>query len=289
MTKAVTYARVSSKEQEKEGFSIPAQLDLLKAYALKNEIEIAEEFIDVETAKQAGRNSFNQMICYLKEMPSIKTILCEKTDRLYRNFRDFVTVDDLDLTIHLVKEGEVLSEDSKSHQKFIHGIKLLMAKNYIDNLSEEVKKGHAKKAELGEYPSVAPIGYHNNRETHKIEIDPVKAPVIKKLFELYSLGTHSLRDLSSIAKAENLIGKRGSYVSKSRIQRMLNNPIYIGDFVWKGEYYSGIHPKIISKELFNQVQGIMAGKKGRKGSKKDFAFSGLIRCGHCGCSITAEI
>ena len=58
-------------------------------------------------------------------------LLVEKTDRLYRNLKDYVILDDLDLDIHLVKEGQVLSRDSRSSEKFMHGIKVLMAKNYI--------------------------------------------------------------------------------------------------------------------------------------------------------------
>lgn len=123
--KTTLYARVSSKEQEEEGFSIPAQLKLLREYAAKQRFEIVEEFVDVETAKQAGRTSFAEMVKHVKDNPSVKAILVEKTDRLYRNFRDYVTVDDLmqsGLSVHLVKEGEVLSKDSRSHQKFIHGM-----------------------------------------------------------------------------------------------------------------------------------------------------------------------
>lgn len=105
--RAVLYARVSSKEQEEEGFSIPAQLKLLREYAQKNHLQIVEEFVDVETAKQAGRTAFGNMVHFLKESPSVKAILVEKTDRLYRNFRDYVAINDLDVEIHLVKEGEV--------------------------------------------------------------------------------------------------------------------------------------------------------------------------------------
>ncbi|MBU4185644.1 MAG: recombinase family protein [Proteobacteria bacterium] len=158
--KAVLYARVSSKEQE-DGFSIPAQLKLIKEYAVKNKLKIIKEFIDVETAKQAGRSNFNSMIDFLKSNLEVKNILCEKTDRLYRNFKDYITIEDLELKMHLVKENEVLSKESKSHLKFIHGIKILMAKNYIDNLSEETKKGMLQKANEGYYPSFAPLGYLN--------------------------------------------------------------------------------------------------------------------------------
>lgn len=82
----------------------------------------------------------------------------EKTDRLYRNPKDWVTVDAIGLEIHFVKENVVLSVDSRSADKFMHGIRVLMAKNFIDNLSEEVKKGMTEKAETGIWPSYAPFG-----------------------------------------------------------------------------------------------------------------------------------
>jgi predicted site-specific integrase-resolvase len=85
---AVIYARVSSKEQEKEGFSIPAQLKLLKEYAAAQGFAVVQEYMDVETAKQTGRAAFGEMVAYLKAHPSVRVMLVEKTDRLYRNLKD---------------------------------------------------------------------------------------------------------------------------------------------------------------------------------------------------------
>ena len=95
----VIYARVSSKEQEKEGFSIPAQRKLLREYARKSGLQIKKEFTDVETAKTAGRSSFGDMLEYLKSEFSVRVILVEKTDRLYRNFKDYVLLEELDREI----------------------------------------------------------------------------------------------------------------------------------------------------------------------------------------------
>jgi site-specific DNA recombinase len=142
---AVIYARVSSKEQEKEGFSIPAQLKLLKEYATANGFAVAQEYVDVETAKQTGRAAFGEMVAYLKAHPSVRVMLVEKTDRLYRNLKDWATVDELEVEIHFPKEGVVLSRESRSSEKFMHGIKVLMAKNYIDNLSEEARRACRKR------------------------------------------------------------------------------------------------------------------------------------------------
>ena len=287
----VLYARVSSKEQEEEGFSIPAQLKLLREYAAKQRFEIVEEFVDVETAKQAGRANFSQMVHFLKESPSIKALLVEKTDRLYRNFKDYVTVDELSVEIHLVKEGEVLGPESRSHQKFIHGIRVLMAKNYIDNLSEEVKKGLNEKAEQGEYPSTAPIGYRNNLETHTIEVHEQEAAAVKRLFELYATGRYSVRKLRELAIEAELVGRRsGRQLSRSEVERILKNPIYYGDFIWNGKRYKGTHKTVITKELYDRVQAASRARhSGSGGKSKAFTFTGLLTCSRCACSITAEI
>ena len=94
MKKVVIYARVSSKKQEEEGYSIPAQLKFLNEYAAKNEFTVVKEFVDSETAKKAGRTHFGEMITFLKKNKTVNTILVEKTDRLYRNFKDYVYYSD---------------------------------------------------------------------------------------------------------------------------------------------------------------------------------------------------
>ena len=124
---AVLYARVSSKDQERDGFSIPAQQRLLREYALGSDLVIVKEFVDVETAKQAGRAAFSEMLAYLKKhQATCRTILVEKTDRLYRNFKDWTTLDDQGVTIHLVKEGRVIGPESGSSDHLVHGINVLM-------------------------------------------------------------------------------------------------------------------------------------------------------------------
>jgi DNA invertase Pin-like site-specific DNA recombinase len=155
---------------------------------------IYREFVDVETAKAAGRTEFGNMLDHIAST-GVRTILVEKTDRLYRNFRDYVTIDDLNLEVHLVKENEVVSRDSRSHQKFIHGIKVLMAKYYIDNLSEETQKGLAEKVAKGGYPHFAPVGYKNDKATRTIVVDQERAPYVRRLFEWYASGEFSIEDL----------------------------------------------------------------------------------------------
>jgi site-specific DNA recombinase len=292
--RAVLYARVSSKEQEKDGFSIPAQQKLLRQYAAERAIHIAREFTDVETAKRSGRTGFGEMITFLRRTPSCRSILVEKTDRLYRNLKDWVTIDE-DVEIHFVKENFVLSKESRSSEKFVHGIKVLMAKNYIDNLSEETRKGMLEKAEQGIWPSYAPLGYLNVdgiNGKRTIQPDPLLAPVVRKIFEWYATGEYSLAEVTKKAQAAGMIfRKSGNPVPKATIHKILHNCIYTGDFDFDGETYRGSYEPIISRELWERVQEVIQQRLGRRRQKQkhDFAFSGLIACGHCGCSMVGEL
>ena len=288
-SKAVLYARVSSKEQEREGYSIPAQCKLLRSYARRHDYQIVREFIDVETAKQSGRTYFTEMIRFLEEHPQVRIVLSEKTDRLYRNFKDYVIVDELDLTLIFVKEGSVLNKDSRSHEKFIHGIKVLMAKNYIDNLSEETRKGMQEKAEEGEFPAYAPLGYLHNKTQKTIEIDPERAPIIRQMFEQYATGKFSIRRIEVQAARQGLTTRKGHRVARSSVADILKNPFYTGDFLWNGKRYQGKHPPLIDKALFDRVQAVAAQRNDTRATVHRFPYTGLLKCARCGCAITAEI
>ncbi len=289
------YARVSSKEQEKEGFSIPAQLKLLKDYAAAQGFKVAQEYIDVETAKQTGRTSFDEMVAYLKAYPSVRVMLVEKTDRLYRNLKDWVTVDELDVEMHFPKEGMVLSHESRSSEKFMHGIKVLMAKNYIDNLSEEARKGMQEKAEQGIWPTKTPLGYRNiiGPDGKKIiAIDTAVAPIVAKLFDWYASGGISLKEAAKKAQAAGLVyAQSGAKVPASTVHTILRNRLYTGQFEWNGKLIQGKHEPLISIDLWERVQGMMDGRHAKKfkRGKHDFAFSGLIACHACGCAVVGEI
>ena len=287
---SVAYVRVSSKEQDREGFSIPAQRKLLRAYADDHGFHMLREFEDVETAKQVGRPGFASMVKFLEATPSCRVVLVEKVDRLYRNLKDWVTIDGLSLEIHFAKENVILSDDSRSSEKFMHGIRVLMAKNYCDNLSEEVRKGLSEKAAQGHWPTVAHIGYVNNRETKRIEPDPERGPLVARLFERYACRDISLKGLVAWAYSAGLTHPRsGRRLTRSEIHRVLHDHVYYGDFRWNGDWYHGSHQPIISRDLFEQVQAVFAEGNRPKYTKHRHAFAGIVTCGRCGCAMTAEL
>jgi DNA invertase Pin-like site-specific DNA recombinase len=156
--------------------------------------------------------------------------------------KDYVTLDELGVDIHFVKENVVLSPDSHSSERFMHGIKVLIARQYVDNLSEEVKKGMLEKAEQGIWPSKAPMGYLNFERDDKKKVvipDPEIGPIVKRMFENYTAGNVSLEEIGEIAMAEGLPLKReGNF--RAVVQYTFKNPFYYGDFRFKGKLYKGI-------------------------------------------------
>jgi len=291
---AVLYARVSTAEQAREGFSIPAQVQLLEEYARARGVEIAARFTDVESAGKAGREQFGAMLSYLAAHPATRVVLVEKTDRLYRNPKDWVTVEDLELEVHLVKEGSVISKDSRSSEKFMHGIRVLMARNFLDNLREEVIKGMNQKAAEGLWPTKAPVGYLNvpgDRGKSTIAPDPAKAPLVRQLFELYATGNFSLDELRRTLGRDGLCERSGRIYPRATVHRLLRNPIFKGEVDWKGKTVRGAHVPLVTPELWHRVQDVLAGRRARKTRRSvhDFAFARLVVCGHCGCALTGDL
>ncbi|WP_336973000.1 recombinase family protein [Sphingobium aromaticiconvertens] len=292
---AVLYARVSTPEQQREGYSIPAQVKLLEDYAALNGIAVVSSHVDVETARKSGRTAFGNMLRYLRRHPEVRIILVEKTDRLYRNLKDWATIDDLGVEVHFVKENVVMSEGCRSSEKFVHGIKVLMAKAYIDNLSEETRKGMIEKAQQGHWPSCAPIGYRNVRDgqgRNVITIDPEAGPIVTRLFDWYATGLYSLKEVTVMARNAGMRYRRsGRPVGVSTVHGMLRNRLYAGTFEWRGEIYAGTHEPLISTDIWEAVQQTLDERSSANIRAKPhfFPFTGLIKCGHCGCALVAQM
>ena len=297
------YVRVSSKEQNESGFSPEAQRVGMYGFARSNDFDVTDrEFEDAETAKNSGRKEFMRMIEYVKAN-NIKHILVEKTDRLYRNFKDYVLIDELienyGVTVWLVKENTSIGKNSRASDKMMHGIKTVMAKGFIDNLREEVQKGFEIKISHGEYPRQAPLGYINAKDPynpkHNIIVpDPHNRNLIVKIFEYYASGIYSMKSLIVTLEKEGLtanipVGRKRLCIST--IARIISNPFYIGRFLWKGKIIQGSHEPILSAELWQKAQEVVCGRNTNKSKEHNvmpFAYKGMFACGVCGRSITAE-
>jgi site-specific DNA recombinase len=269
--------------QKEEGYSIEAQLKLLRSYAQKNGFRVIGEFVDVQTAKDPGRDKFDEMVKTLKSLKTCRTILVEKMDRLARNQEDMVLLKRLDLVIHYAKVGSVYSKDAKAQTKFMQDIELATSTYYSNNLSEEVIKGMTEKAAQGFYPGRAPFGYRNNRETRNIEPSAETSRIVKRAYELYATGQYSLKTLRKQLREEFEKAPTRSY-----LHYMLTKTHYVGLFEWRGVTYRGNYETFIGQELFDKVQSVIAGFNKPKYRNVEIPLRGRMTCKHCGCAMTGE-
>ncbi len=283
------YARKSTDEPERQVLSIEAQLFELQEFARKEGLYIVREFVESKTAKEPGRDIFNDMIARIEEGEA-EGILAWHPDRLARNSIDGGRV------IYLIDTAKITTLkfptfwfDSTPQGKFMLSIAFGQSKYYVDNLSENIRRGIRQKLRNGVWPAWAPLGYLNDKEKRAIVVDKPKAKLVRKAFELYATGEYPLSEIRKIINNVGLVGKKGKMLSVSNYQYMLKNKIYYGAIEYNGELYDGKHEPIITKKLFDSVQEVMMKKSKPKSPKlKPYVYRGFFRCGECGCFITTE-
>ncbi len=284
------YARKSTDVEEKQVLSIPQQLEELRAFALKERLPVVREFVEAMTAKTPGRAIFNQMLDAI-EQGEANGIVSWHPDRLARNSIDGGRL------VYLLDCGKLQALkcptfwfENTPQGKFMLSIAFGQSKYFVDNLSENVKRAIRHKLRKGEWPGCAPTGYLNDKNLRKVVIDPVKGPLVSRLFEAYASGRASLEQLRIDASQWGLTGRMGRPLVKSKIDHTLRNPFYCGLMRINGELYQGSHAPLVTKALFDQVQTILS-QRGRPHTLKKHLFPllGLATCESCGCSITAEL
>lgn len=157
-------ARVSSRGQEEEGFSLEAQAKHLAIYCHNHQLTVLKTFKIAESAsKTEQRKTFKEAMKFIAKH-KVNNLVVEKVDRHVRNLHDAVETNDwlvADETrkVHFVKDAIVLHKNSRSQEWLNWGMRVVLAKNYIDNLREEAMKGWAEKLAQGWMPGPPPPGY----------------------------------------------------------------------------------------------------------------------------------
>ena len=282
------YARKSTDVEDKQVLSIEAQLVELREHAKREGLHITAEYIEKRSAKVTGRPVFGQLIEEIEQNGG--NILAWHPDRLARNSVDGGQI------VYLLDSGKLATLkfptfwfENTSQGKFMLSIAFGQSKYYVDNLSENTKRGLRQKVRRGEYPSIAPIGYINDIRSKTIVVDKRRAPLVVQAFELYAKGDQKLQNIADFLKSKGIKTKGGLPLHKDQIKKMLTNPFYYGHFRYGGEVHEGKHKGIISKQLFDRVQVIIAKRcHPQKSATAPQAFCGLLSCATCNMAITAE-
>jgi DNA invertase Pin-like site-specific DNA recombinase len=289
MIKYIAYCRKSTDEADRQILSIEAQTAELKEFAKRENLEIVEFFIEAKTAKKPGREKFEQML-KLIEKGDANGILSWHADRLARNSVDGGKI------IYLLDTGKIQSLKfptlwfkNTPQGKFMLSIAFGQSKYYIDNLSENVKRGIRQKLRNGVYPNKAPIGYFNEPRKRTIEVDSKIARLVRKTFQLFATGKYTYVDIDKFFFEQGIKNSTNKYLRMDKIRNMLRSPFYYGVFEFAGETYQGTHKPIISKTLFDKCQEVIKRKsKTHINHKDEFWFLGLAKCIECNSAITAE-
>lgn len=291
--KYLLYCRKSTEAEDRQIMSIESQRnELRRAFSARESLEIVEIIEESKSAKAPGRPLFDQMVQRI-ECGEAEGILAWAPDRLARNSIDGGRL------IYLLDTGilkdlkfSTYTFENNSQGKFMLSIMFGQSKYYSDALSENVKRGLRTKLEKGWRPARPPFGYLTDAKTRETVLDPERARLVKRMFELV-LGGHSPKQVALIARNEWGLSmawnrkSRGKPISLAAVYRILHNPFYAGVVVWKGQASPGRHQALVSSAQFASVRERM-GRPGReKPQKKQFAFTGLIRCA-CGLMVTAE-
>jgi site-specific DNA recombinase len=283
------YVRVSTVKQG-DGVSLEAQKDAILEYARRKDLNITEWWEEKETAAKEGRPIFNRMVASLKRRDA-KGLVIHKIDRSARNYHDWAVISDLadnGIEFHIATE----SFDFNTYGgRMAADFMAVVAANYVRNLKTEIRKGQLGQLKIGLLPWAAPVGYQNNGAAKLKTPDPASAPLVRRAFELYANGTHSIRALVGEMDRQGLRSHNGKPLNKSSIEKMLGNPFYCGIIRVRrsGETFRGAHEPIIKISLFERVQDIKSGKKVKKLTRHNHLFRGLLRCQHCGHALIGEL
>lgn len=291
------YCRKSSETEDRQVLSIESQTNELTALASRLNLPVEKIFSEAQSAKEPGRPVFNEMMKRIYRGEA-KGIICWKLDRLARNPIDGAAV------IWALKQSGI--EITTPNQTYRQGddntilmyIEFGMAQKYIDDLSRNVKRGNKTKLEKGEWLGVAPIGYLNHTDPLTKEktlvIDKERFPVVRKMWDLLLTQAYSVRQIVDIANNEWGLRTRktrrqgGRPISLSAGYKIFTNPFYCGLMTRSEGEFPHRYKKMVSGAEFDRVQLIL-GRQGKPRPKThEFAFTGMIRCGECGCLITAE-
>lgn len=274
--RAALYCRVSSAAQAKEGDSIPAQLDALNKYANERKYEIIGTFVDDGVSgTKYDRDEF-QSLLQMVENDQVDIILVTKMDRLHRSLRNFLNMQDtLDRHhCHWKAIWEPSYDTTTPQGRMVINMMMNLAQFEAEQTGQRVRQVNAHKVQKREVISGSTTPGYSIVNKHLVVNED--AAIVRKAFETFDR-------TNSIAETVRITAGTSLPVTKSGMRYMLQREVYIG----KAHGVEDFCEPIISKELFERVQ-LALGRNVKKGQKRIYLFSGLIKCAECGYTYSAQ-
>ncbi len=287
---------------QEEGLSLLAQSNRLHEYAERKGLEIIKSFEIVESSTRGERKQFMEMINFCKKQHETIAIVADTVDRVQRSFKESVLLDELmrqnKIELHFYREGMVLNSNSTSVDIMRWDFSVMGAKAYVLQLSENVRRSNEQKNKNGEITGLAPLGYENytdERGKHFVRQKEPDATIIRKCYEMYSLGRASVAEILHYANIMGLRTRKGAKISINTMHFILENPFYYGEMKTKRGLMPHVYKPLVSKELWDMCQEQKAIRAGQflRTSDKNLLYRGLIICGitnrQCPCELKKDV
>lgn len=292
---AVLYVRVSTLEQAEKAYNVENQLQICKAFAEKQGFPIANCFVDPgESARSADRPQFQEMLKFCRSDNHVGYVVVQDLSRFARNNEDQARIWS-QLTAMRVELRSVLEPNiDRTAVGKLHANMIGAFNQYRSDQQSELNADRTRQSiRKGRWPWRAPLGYKNVKSgPGEPNIVPdERAPLILRAFELAATGQYTRSEVLRIITAEGLRSRNGRVLDSHTFSNMLKNPVYMGVTRSKTEpAHPGLYVPIVSKEQFERVQDVLAGRRKRyvphRKINPDFPLRG-IRCTECNSPLTA--
>jgi site-specific DNA recombinase len=291
------YARKSTEGDNRQVLSIEGQLQDTKKLIEREGLTVVKTFTDKKSASiPFNRPAYSEMISRIKKGEA-NGIVVWHVDRLLRNYMEEGEFKWL-LQNGIIKSiwtpyCEYKSEDNA----LLFSIEVSVATQFSRDLAIKVRRGQQQKCQQGQPPIFAPIGYLNTKfaahGTNQILPDPDRFEIVRKGFDMLLSRQYNIPQIANILTQKYGLrsrtnGNRGNRpLHKNILYRIFTDPFYYGYFNYAGKLYKGTYTPMITLDEFDQIQQILGKKGNARRRKYDFAFTGFMKCGYCGCAITA--
>ncbi|WP_019177068.1 recombinase family protein [Methanomassiliicoccus luminyensis] len=257
--RAAIYARVSTDDQAREGFSIPAQLKRLHAYCKAKGWDVAGEYVDDGySGRDTDRPHYRRM---MGDKDGWDVLLVLKMDRIHRNSRNFAQMmDDLGKWKKQFSSMQEKFDTTSAMGRFVMDIIQRIAQLESEQTGERVKVGMLQKAKkgLGHLGSPDPYGYEI--VDGKLVVRDSEAGVVPYIYQSYMRGC-TLDQIAQELNRREVPSKKGGAWSKQAVSRILRNPLYCGYIQWDGNLIHLDHYVLISPGAYDMVQEMMVERR----------------------------
>jgi len=286
VTRVCIYTRISTDE-ENQPTSLHSQRERLEAFCTAQEgWRIVAHQEDRATGTKLDRPGL-QAGLELARDGRVDMLLVYRVDRLSRKVRQLAQLaEELDTYEVTLRSATEPFDTGSAAGRMMLQMLAVFAEFEHATIVDRVSAGIERRAKEGRwFAGRPPFGYLFSDELRTLVPDPVKAPVVRRIFDLYTrkrLGTiaiaRQLRDEDAPAPA-------GGW-GHPAVHWIIGNPTYVGKIRWRDRLFDGIHEPLVDELTFQRAQAILRERgddiSRRRGNASNFLLSGVVRCGSCG-------